>query len=498
MTILIIENDVRQVVFLEDIVKGLGHQALIARNGIEGLEKARDEQPDLIILDIRMPGMDGFEVCKRIRQDASIGNTAILMLTAMTRPEDRARGFDMGADDCLIKPYGSVELEGKITALLRSRPPFQQSGDIRKVSLTCRPDQRISVKSNGFRIDSRNILTIDPIRYARYSQNAYQPPQNNAYPVGDWRFRTQDAGRQIYQKIFKEHDTILITYHTAKAKVSKTYYLKLCFESFLDFFTVPVEFLFEDIALGDYLVLKHPITRFIMGVAPQRPCLSPTFFNDLWRNRERLKILLIASNTEPPLQHVDDEVLSLKNFLGNCLKAKNIPYKIEYIPTERATFDLVTDKLKECRYHILHYAGHGSYRELSPEQSYLQFWSEENHRGEVKRLKVTNLNGLLGNSNLRFVYLSSCLGAVTAGSAQMLDNDFPGLIYGIAQAGIPSVLGFRWEISDQGAKKLALSFYKYLFEHGDPALALYNARMEIATNNIDDPTWMSPVLIVQE
>jgi len=114
------------------------------------------------------------------------------------------------------------------------------------------------------------------------------------------------------------------------------------------------------------------------------------------------------------------------------------------------------------------------------------------------RLRVTALNGLLRDSNLRFVYLSGCLGAVTAGSAQMLDNDFPGLIYGIAQAGIPSVLGFRWEISDKGAEELALSFYKHLFAHGDPALALYNARREIATNNRVDPTWMSPVLIVQE
>ncbi len=290
----------------------------------------------------------------------------------------------------------------------------------------------------------------------------------------------------------------MAAYHTAKAEVSKTYYLDLCFESFLDFFTVPVEFLFEDIALGDYLVLKHPITRFIMGVAPQNPSLSPIFFNNLCNDGEILRILLIASNTEPPLQHVDDEVLSLKNFLGESLKAKNIPYEIEYIPTERATFDLVTDKLKECRYHILHYAGHGSYREQRPENSYLQFWSGENRQGEVRRLQVTALNILLTNSNLRFVYLSSCLGAVTAGSAQMLDNDFPGLVYGIAQAGIPSVLGFRWEISDKGAKELALSFYKYLFAHGDLALALYNARREIAANNRDDPTWMSPVLIVQE
>ena len=488
MTILIIENDVRQVVFLEDIVKGLGHQALIARNGIEGLEKARDEQPDLIILDIRMPGMDGFEVCKRIRQDASIGDTAILMLSAMTHPEDKARGFDMGADDYLIKPYDSVELEKRIKVLLRrtSRPPFQQSRDICKFCLCCRPEQKIYIRRNGSSFLSENILTIDINKFAILAQN-------------NFRVQSKNIGEQIYEKIFKKHPEILAAYFTASGGVSKTHYLKLCFESSLDFFRVPVEFLFDDIGKpGGYLVLKHPVTRFIMDVAPQSPCLSPTFFNALWKNREKLKILLIASNTEPPLQHVDDEVRSLKETLEESLRAKDILHDIEYITTEKATFDLVTDKLKECPYHILHYAGHGSYRELSPEQSYLQFWTKENHRGEVERLTVTKLNDLLRNSNLRFVYLSSCLGAETAGSAQMLDNDFPGLVYGIAQAGIPSVLGFRWEISDKGAKELALSFYKYLFAHGDLALALYETRRDIVMDNKKDPTWMSPVLIVQE
>lgn len=488
MTILIIEDDVRQVVFLKDIVEGLGHQALIARNGIEGLEKAREQQAHLIILDIWMYGMDGFELCKTIRQDASIGDTAILMLTAMTRPKDRARGFDMGADDCLIKPYGSVELETRINVLLgrNSRPPFQQSRNICKFCLTCQPDQKIFIKKNGFGLLCNNILTIDSNIFAVLAQN-------------DFIVQCGNIGKQIYDRIFIQHPEILATYFTAIGGVSRTYYLRLCFQSSLDFFRVPVEFLFDDIGKpGGYFVLNHPVTRFIMGVVPQNLPLSPIFFNNLCNDGEKLRILLIASNTEPPLQHVDDEVLSLKNRLGNWLNAKNIPYDIEYIPTEKATFDLVKQRLHECPYHILHYAGHGSYRERSPEQSYLQFWSEENRQGEVTRLMVTELNDLLKNSNLRFVYLSSCLGATTAGSAQMLDTDCPGLVYGIAQAGIPSVLGFRWKISDNGAKELALSFYKHLFAHGDLALALYNARREIAAKNRNDPTWMSPVLIVQE
>ena len=81
---------------------------------------------------------------------------------------------------------------------------------------------------------------------------------------------------------------------------------------------------------------------------------------------------------------------------------------------------------------------------------------------------------------------------------QLLDNDFPGLTYGIAQAGIPAVLGFRWKVSDESAKELALSFYKSLFRHGDLNLALFEARKKIAIKNRDDQTWMSPVLIVQE
>jgi DNA-binding response OmpR family regulator/CHAT domain-containing protein len=493
--ILIIEDDPRQVVFLQDIVEYLGHQALIARDGMEGLEKAKDERPNLIILDIGMPEMDGFKVCEIIRRDALIRDTPILILTAKTHPEDKARGFGVGADGYLTKPYDVTELEKHIEVLLRrtSRPPFPQFSDSCKLYLTCEPGHPIQLRGQGtytFRGNSQNPLDIDPNIYARHGQNAYQDQQ--------WRFNTKETGKRIYDKIFIEHPRILSVYKEASATVRKSDKLKLYFESSLNFFRVPVEFLFEAHGPGDYLVFKHPITRFIMDISPQNSPLSPDFFNNLWKKKEKLKILLIASNTRPPLQYIDEEVLSLNETLQECLEAKEIPYHIEYIPTEEATFNLVTDKLKKCPYHILHYAGHGTYKELSPERSYLQFWSRENRQGNLDRLNVPALNLLLRNSNLRFVYLSCCQGAETAGGPQLLDDDFPGLVYGIVQAGIASVLGFRWEVSDESAKKLALSFYRSLFTHGDLDLALFEARREIAIRNKDDKTWMSPVLIIQE
>lgn len=503
MKILIIEDDFKQVVFLQDIVEcRCRHRASIARSGEEGLQKAKNERPDLIILDIMMPGMDGFEVCEEIRKDPSISGTPILMLTAETRSEYLKKAFGVGVNDYLRKPYDLLELETRIETLLKrnsetSKPPFPQDNDICNLYLTCKPGQQIHVMGQGIFVcsnHSENLLNIDPDVYARHALNAYRAEK--------WRFNTKETGKDIYRRLFSDHPIIIDAYAHASAKVDgeklDSERLRLSFESSTDFYRVPVEFLFDDINLGDYVVHHHPISRFITGVHRQNAPISPMFLNKLWRNMETLKILLIASNTEPTLQYVDEEVLSLKEILHECLEAKEILHHIEYIPSEKATTELVMSTLKKCPYHILHYSGHGGYKEVAPEKSYLQFWSDENCQGDVETINISALNLLLRNSDLRFVYLNCCSGAETAGDVQLLDNDFPGLAYGIAQAGIPAVLGFRWKVSDESAKELALSFYKSLFRHGDLNLALFEARKKIAIENRDDQTWMSPVLIVQD
>ena len=109
-----------------------GYEANVADNGEQGLELARESPPDLVILDLMLPGIDGFEVCRRLR---SAGDVAILMLTARDNVNDKVRGLDAGADDYLTKPFAFNELNARVRALLRRRRPSEQTA-LRYADLT--------------------------------------------------------------------------------------------------------------------------------------------------------------------------------------------------------------------------------------------------------------------------------------------------------------------------------------------------------------------------
>lgn len=96
-----------------------GYVVYMANNGLNGLKLAREKQVDLILLDLMLPGMDGFEVCKEIRRDNIISNVPIIMLTAKSEEIDKILGLELGADDYITKPFSIRELSARIKALLR-------------------------------------------------------------------------------------------------------------------------------------------------------------------------------------------------------------------------------------------------------------------------------------------------------------------------------------------------------------------------------------------
>ena len=119
-TILIVDDEDDILDLLQYNLEQEGFETEVARNGVEALEKARSEDPDVIILDVMMPEMDGIEVCRRLRADAHLRTIPIMMLTARTEEEDQVEGLDVGADIYLGKPVSVPVILSQTRALLRS------------------------------------------------------------------------------------------------------------------------------------------------------------------------------------------------------------------------------------------------------------------------------------------------------------------------------------------------------------------------------------------
>ena len=116
--ILIIDDDLDTLRLVGLMLQRLGYQISAATNGQQGLDKAFEEDPDLILLDVMMPDMDGYEVTRRLRQNPSTLETPILMFTAKTQLDDKVAGFEVGANDFLTKPTHPSELQARVKALL--------------------------------------------------------------------------------------------------------------------------------------------------------------------------------------------------------------------------------------------------------------------------------------------------------------------------------------------------------------------------------------------
>jgi DNA-binding response OmpR family regulator len=117
--ILVIEDDDIVARTIERSLRGEEFRVDLASSGVEGLKAARRNRPELIILDVIMPGMDGFAVCREIRADPVLTSIPVLFLTAKIKDEDKITGFNAGADDYLCKPFNIDELTLRVRAILR-------------------------------------------------------------------------------------------------------------------------------------------------------------------------------------------------------------------------------------------------------------------------------------------------------------------------------------------------------------------------------------------
>jgi DNA-binding response OmpR family regulator len=119
--ILVIEDDPATSRLVDYSLRHEGYQVIIAFDGLEGIRKAVREAPDLIILDVMLPGMDGFEICHRLRAEAATARLPILMFSAKAQEIDKTTGLKVGADDYLAKPAAPAEIIRRVNKLLAQK-----------------------------------------------------------------------------------------------------------------------------------------------------------------------------------------------------------------------------------------------------------------------------------------------------------------------------------------------------------------------------------------
>jgi twitching motility two-component system response regulator PilH len=118
-TILVVEDSITQREIMIDLLKGSGLYVTIATNGVEALEHVQGNRPDLVVLDIVMPRMNGYEVCRRLKADPKTQNVPVVMCSSKGEEFDRYWGMKQGADAYISKPFQPMELVGTVKQLLR-------------------------------------------------------------------------------------------------------------------------------------------------------------------------------------------------------------------------------------------------------------------------------------------------------------------------------------------------------------------------------------------
>jgi CheY-like chemotaxis protein len=489
--ILVVDDqpDVRAT--LSGILTDAGHTVHAAANEGEALAAVAQEAFGFALLDVRLHGGEeedesGLSLAMALRMLKP--EVRIVMLTRYPRSQQIVRAIRyLGVMDFIDKKdqsWGEHILKTIADAQQEvANPSFKQTDDFTVLSISLAKDQPLFVRARGHHVSSLRTtgnLQIDLESYSRQANIAERASEN-------YRFHVSNAGLGLWRDIFENHPEADRVYLEAHARSRS---LSLLFEAPREFLRLPLEFI-RSKDPAEYLILQHPLARFVCGATPKREVLSPQWF----ALRDKLRVLIIASNTEPPISGVDDEVRQLYDYFTH---QDRMPANVTLIPTKSATYLRVRQELKEGKYDIVHYAGHGLYMPKSPEESSLYFWTEENRQGEVVPMKASELKMLLERSEARLVHLNSCYGTATGGQAVLLDDDFLGLADAVVQAGVPSVLGYRWPVSDNGACKMALAFYQSLLNQGSPEIALWSARCELAALDRNDPTWLSPILICQE
>ena len=151
LTILVVDDEPRIVQLVRDYLEHGGFTVLVASDGAAALRTARTGRPDLVVLDLGLPGLDGLDVARALRRDSEV---PIIMLTARTEESDKLVGLELGADDYLIKPFSPKELVARVRAVLRRAEGLHSPTDVIRVGSDVELDvPRMDARFGGRRVD---------------------------------------------------------------------------------------------------------------------------------------------------------------------------------------------------------------------------------------------------------------------------------------------------------------------------------------------------------
>lgn len=149
-TILVVDDEPQIAEIARDYLRRAGYDVIVAGDGVRALELARGRRPDLVVLDLGLPGLDGFDVARTLRRSSDV---PIIMLTARVDEEDRLHGFEIGADDYVTKPFSPRELVARVRAVLARSEGRHIDGDVLRVADLEIDVARMSARRGDERLD---------------------------------------------------------------------------------------------------------------------------------------------------------------------------------------------------------------------------------------------------------------------------------------------------------------------------------------------------------
>ena len=192
-TVLVVEDEDAIAEAVQARLQSEGYAVVVASDGPEAIRRHQEHRPDLVVLDLMLPGMDGLEVCRQIQRD---GWTPVLMLTARTEEADKVAGFAVGADDYLTKPFSLRELAVRVQAILRRRERIERSSSDEPIE---RAGLRIESKQRRVSVDDVEVQ-LTPLEFEILQTLAREPGvvlSRDQLMDRIWGYRDHAGGRVV-------------------------------------------------------------------------------------------------------------------------------------------------------------------------------------------------------------------------------------------------------------------------------------------------------------